>query len=185
MKFFKSRNYLTSDIYVLPRETAKTLFFKTLKPNKEFSCSDGGILFMSMGDLYTYELFDLNQPIINNEEIKMLKTKCNFQPITTEEKETINNSFFINKSNIQNVENNNHMFLNDNYVSIIPKAFEVKRFVFSLTSNYLLNQLKREQESNGGNHNYYTTKIYNEVLQKFKTFYNGFINCKKHIISRN
>ena len=63
MRFFKSRSYLTSDIYVLSRETAKTLFFKTLKPNKEFSCSDGGIVFMSLGDLYTYEQFNLNNAI--------------------------------------------------------------------------------------------------------------------------
>ena len=83
--------------------------------------------------------------------------------------------FFINKYNRQDIINNNH-FLSDNYISNIETSFKLYYFIKSLQSNYILHALKKEAETNGGEHEnlkYYTTKIFNQTLLKFKLFYNN------------
>ncbi len=64
-----------------------------------------------MGELIEYEQFNLNEPIIGDDEIKILKSKCTMLPVTEDDTEIINNSFFINKYNRQDIINNNHFFI--------------------------------------------------------------------------
>ncbi len=98
MQYFKFGQKLTNNIYVLSRETNKTVFFKSIKPYKE---------------LYKYELryqfFDLNNtnPIIDEEDdvYRSLKRKCRMIPLNPDEIDKINNSVIFDHDEFQPREN--------------------------------------------------------------------------------
>ena len=170
MQFFKNSSYLNSSIFVFSRETPKMVFFKKLLPNRHVSGRTEGILYISMSDKYDFKQFDLNNPILSDEETRMLKTKCNMKLLTQEEIDHINNSFIFNDVNFRNTENN--LFMDDDAENEIKKAYELEHYCKSLTSPYIRRQVHLEAINDGVSFNYHCTKNFNVLLQKLKMFYN-------------
>ncbi len=163
MQVYKQGNYQSSDTYIFSRQTAKTVFFKKLLPNRHISGRTEGILYMCMSERYDFKQFDLNSPIISNEEIKMLLSKSSkMKLLTPEEIDKVNNNMIINDVNFVNPEN--HLFIENGATDKIKKAYQLEYFTRSLTTQYMKTHLKFEAED--PNRKSHCSKSFNEVLQK-------------------
>lgn len=99
MQYYKTNPILSSRIFVISRETNKTVFFRRLKPYKELNKYE-----------MKYEYFDLDNPIIDTEsEYKLLKRTCQMIPLKPHEIDHINNSVIFDRDMFQPRENH---FLN-------------------------------------------------------------------------
>ncbi len=170
MQFYRQGNHLSSDIYIFSRQTAKTVFFKKLLPNRHISGRTEGILYMCMSERYDFQQFDLNSPIISNEEIKMLISKSSkMKLLTPEEIDKVNNNMIINDVNFVNPEN--HLFIENDATDKIKKAYQLEYFTRSLTTQYMKTHLKFEAED--PTRKSHCSKSFNEVLQRLKNYYNS------------
>ena len=95
-------------IFTFFQDKLRRLYFffkKKLLPNRHISGRTEGILYMCMSERYDFQQFDLNSPIISNEEIKMLISKSSkMKLLTPEEIDKINNNMIINDVNFVNPE---------------------------------------------------------------------------------
>jgi hypothetical protein len=169
MEFFKQSQYLNSSIFVFSRETAKMVFFKRALPVRHVYGRTEGILYMSMGDKYDFKQFDLNNPTLSNEEVKMLKTKCTMKLLTSEEINKINNSIIFNDVNFRTTDDN--LFTENDAEDKIKKSYKLEHYCRSLTTQYIHRQIQLEAENNGLSYNYCTTRQYNKYLEDLKQFY--------------
>ena len=158
MTYFVSNNI----IYKIVRETAKTLFYKRVKPSKEIRL-DNGVLFISMESI-TFKKYSLENITLEGEEQKILKSK--FDQSKVIEESDIERLFFENTRMIRITQymSNYHLFLDDDSNDLLTKAYILKKFVYSLTTDYIKNQIFNRNDERIKN-------IYNQELNKFKLFY--------------
>ena len=80
------------NLYKIVRETAKTLFYKMVKPSKEIRL-DNGVLFVSMESI-SFKKYSLENITLEGEEQKILKSK--FDQSKVIEESDIERLFFDN-----------------------------------------------------------------------------------------
>jgi len=148
-------------IYKIVRQTAKTFFYKELKPSKDVVL-DNGTLFINCINISFKQYLNIDD--LEDEQYKILKSKFNAENVIDES--IIQSLLFINKSHYEIDEEvmNNHLFFRNDNFSLLMIAFILGRFVSSLTSVYIKRQVFELQ-------NNYTINIYNDILQKFQHFY--------------
>ena len=148
-------------IYKIVRQTAKTYFYKELKPSKDVVL-DNGTLFINIINISFKQYLNIDD--LEDEQYKILKSKFNAENVIDES--IIQSLLFINKSHYEIDEEvmNNHLFFRNDNFSLLMIAFILGRFVSSLTSVYIKRQVFELQ-------NNYTINIYNDILQKFQHFY--------------
>jgi len=148
-------------IYKIVRQTAKTYFYKELKPSKDVVL-DNGTLFINSINISFKQYLNIDD--LEEEQYKILKSKFNAENVIDES--IIQSLLFINKSHYEIDEEvmNNHLFFRNDNFSLLMIAFILGRFVSSLTSVYIKRQVFELQ-------NNYTINIYNDILQKFQHFY--------------
>ena len=148
-------------IYKIVRQTAKTYFYKELKPSKDVVL-DNGTLFINSINISFKQYLNIDD--LEEEQYKILKSKFNAENVIDES--IIQSLLFINKSHYEIDEEvmNNHLFFRNDNFSLLMIVFILGRFVSSLTSVYIKRQVFELQ-------NNYTINIYNDILQKFQHFY--------------
>ena len=148
-------------IYKIVRETAKTFFYKELKPSKDVVL-DNGTLFINSINISFKQYLNIDD--LEEEQYKILKSKFNAENVIDES--IIQSLLFINKSHYEIDEEvmNNHLFFRNDNFSLLMIAFILGRFVSSLTSVYIKRQVFELQ-------NNYTINIYNDTLKRFQLFY--------------
>ena len=149
-------------IYKIVRQTAKTFFYKELKPSKDVVL-DNGTLFINAMNFISFKQY-LNIDDLEEEQYKILKSKFNAENVIDES--IIQSLLFINKSHYEIDEEvmNNHLFFRNDNFRLLRIAFKLGRFVSSLTSVYIKRQVFEL-------HDNYTIDRYNETLEKFQHFY--------------
>ena len=163
-------------IYKIVRQTAKTYFYKELKPSKDVVL-DNGTLFINAMNFISFKQY-LNIDDLEEEQYKILKSKFNAENVIDES--IIQSLLFINKSHYEIDEEvmNNHLFFRNDNFRLLRIAFKLGRFVSSLTSVYIKRQVFEL-------HDNYTIDRYNETLEKFQHFYleynNDIINNLEYI----
>ena len=148
-------------IYKIVRQTAKTFFYKELKPSKDVVL-DNGTLFIDIINISFKQYLNIDD--LEDEQYKILKSKFNAENVIDES--IIQSLLFINKSHYEIDEEvmNNHLFFRNDNFRLLRIAFNLGRFVSSLTSVYIKRQVFELQDN-------YTINIYNNTLQKFQHFY--------------
>ena len=149
-------------IYKIVRQTAKTYFYKELKPSKDVVL-DNGTLFINAMNFISFKQY-LNVDDLEEEQYKILKSKFNAENVIDES--NIQSLLFINKSHYEIDEEvmNNHLFFRNDNFRMLRIAFILGKLVSSLTSVYIKRQVFELQ-------NNYTIDRYNETLEKFQHFY--------------
>ena len=148
-------------IYKIVRQTAKTYFYKELKPSKDVVL-DNGTLFINAINFMSFKQY-LNIDDLEEEQYKILKSKFNAENVIDES--IIQSLLFINKSHYEIDEEvmNNHLFFRNDNFRLLRIAFILGQLVSSLTSVYIKRQVFELQ-------NNYTINIYNDILQSFNIF---------------
>ena len=150
------------NIYKITRETSKTFFYKMVLPYVSKTV-DVSVVFLSMNSI-KIKLYDTDLIELDTQEHKILKSKFNHSKVIEETQ--LNNTMFYDKRMIilnDEMVSKHYLFQDDgNYM--FELSFKLKYYVASLTSAYIENQVFNRKHE-------YTINVYNELLQKLKTYY--------------
>ena len=125
------------NLYKIVRETPKTIFYKLVTPSHAIPV-DAGVIFITITTI-RFRKYSLDNLTVEGEEHKILKRLFGQSKVIEEQE--IERVFFENhrKINITQYISNYHLFLID--FDLLEKAYKLRKYILSLTSGYIKNQV--------------------------------------------
>ena len=132
------------NLYNITRETPKTIFYKSVKPNKSYHADVSIVYHCRPNTILSY--FNPDELQLDEKEYKMLKTK--FDPSNILSPDELRNTFFKNDERVpitDELKLNHAFFHNDNF-KLLKETYMIRYFIYSLTSRHLHAVIKHRND---------------------------------------